>query len=84
MTQNDIRQEEMRISGQELTNKVKELLHEGNVRRIVVRSDHGQTVIEIPLTVGLVGVVLVPVWAAIGAIAALVTDCSIAIERRED
>jgi len=63
--------------------KVKQLLHEGNVRRIIVRSDEGRTVIEIPLTVGLVGIVLVPVWVAIGAIAALVTDCTIVVERHE-
>ena len=83
MSKQDVRREELHVSGQDLVDKVKQLLHEGNVRRIIVRSDEGRTVIEIPLTVGLVGIVLVPVWVAIGAIAALVTDCTIVVERHE-
>lgn len=83
MSEQDVRREELHVSGQDLVDKVKQLLHEGNVRRIIVRSDEGRTVIEIPLTVGLVGIVLVPVWVAIGAIAALVTDCTIVVERHE-
>ncbi|MGI6374851.1 MAG: DUF4342 domain-containing protein [Anaerolineae bacterium] len=83
MSEQDVRREELHISGQDLVDKVKQLLHEGNVRRIIVRGDEGRTVIEIPLTVGLVGIVLVPVWVAIGAIAALVTDCTIVVERHE-
>ncbi len=83
MSEQNVRREELHVSGQDLVDKVKQLLHEGNVRRIIVRSDEGRTVIEIPLTVGLVGIVLVPVWVAIGAIAALVTDCTIVVERHE-
>jgi hypothetical protein len=84
MTTNDVRREEIHVNGEELVAKIKEVLHEGNVRRIIIRNDEGRTLIEIPLTVGLVGAVLLPVWAAIGAIAALVTDCTIVVERREE
>jgi hypothetical protein len=84
MTTNDVRREEIHVNGEELVAKIKEVLHEGNVRRIIIRNDEGRTLIEIPLTVGLVGAVLLPVWAAIGAIAALVTDCTIVVERRDE
>jgi hypothetical protein len=75
--------EEFRITGDELIAKVKDLIREGNIRRLLIRNDQGTTLIEIPLTVGLVGVALLPVWAAVGAIAALATDCSIVVERRD-
>jgi uncharacterized membrane protein YvbJ len=72
--------EEYRVSGGDLVNKVKELIHEGNVRRIVIK--HGdRTLLEIPLTIAAVGIVLAPVLAAIGTLAALATDCTILIER---
>ena len=77
------RTEELRISGDELLSKVRELVHEGNVRRLIIRNDAGTTLVEVPLTVGLAGVALLPVWAAVGAIAALATDCSIVIERED-
>ena len=63
--------------------QIKELVHEGNVRRLIVKDRTGATVIEAPLTVGVVGAVLVPVWAAIAAIAAIVADASVVVERRE-
>ena len=84
MTTNNVHREEIRVNGEDLVAKIKEVLHEGNVRRIIIRNDDGRTLIEIPLTVGLVGAVLLPVWAAIGAIAALVTDCTIVVERRDE
>ena len=77
------RTEEIRITGDELLAKVKELVHEGNIRRLIIRNESGTTLVEIPLTVGLVGVALLPVWAAIGAIAALATDCTIVVERQD-
>jgi len=77
------RTEEFSITGDELLAKVKELVHEGNVRRLIIKNDEGKTFVEIPLTVGIVGVLLLPVWAAIGAIAALATDCTIVVERGE-
>lgn len=64
--------------------KTKELIHEGNVRRLLVKNAQGVTLIEVPLTIGVVGAVLVPVWAAIGAIAAIVSDATIVIEKRSD
>jgi hypothetical protein len=75
-----IRREELKVSGSELVEKVKALLHEGNIRRIVIKQD-GQTVMELPLTIAAVGVVFAPIVAAIGAFAALVTNCSIVVER---
>ena len=77
------RTEEFRIDGEELMAKVRQLVHEGNIRRILIRNEAGTTLIEIPLTVGLVGIALVPVWAAVGAIAALASDYSIVVERRD-
>lgn len=74
--------EEIRIRGEELLAKVKELVREGNVRRLIIKDGEGTTLIEVPLTVGVIGAVLVPVWAAIGAVAALATDCTIVVERR--
>ena len=73
--------EEYEVRGDDLLSRVKELIHEGNVRRITIKNDDGKTLIEIPLTIGLVGALLLPVWAAIGAVAALVTSCSITVER---
>jgi hypothetical protein len=63
-----------------LVDKVKELLHEGNIRRIVIKQD-GQTVMELPLTIAAVGIIVAPVLAAVGAFAALATNCSIVVER---
>ena len=73
--------EEMKVSGEGLVAKVKELVREGNVRRIKVKNADGRTLIEIPLTVGVVGVALFPVYAAVGLIAAMVTSCTVTVER---
>mgnify|MGYP005838981207 CR=1 FL=1 len=75
-----VKNEEFKVSGSELVEKVKELIHQGNIRRIVIKQD-GNTVMELPLTVAAVGVVLAPVLAALGAFAALVSNCSIVVER---
>ena len=64
--------------------KIQQLIHEGNVRNIIVKNAQGQTLIVVPLTVGVVGAALLPVWAAIGAIAALVADCTIEVEKRKE
>jgi hypothetical protein len=77
------RMEEFRVKGEELIAKVKELVREGNVRRIIIDNEQGKTLIEIPMTIGVVGALLLPVLAAIGAIAAVVTNCTIRVERRE-
>jgi len=75
--------EELKIKGDALLGKVRELAHEGNVRRIILKDGEGKTLIEIPLTVGVVGAIVAPVAAGIGAIAALAADYSIVVERRE-
>jgi hypothetical protein len=77
------RAEEFRVKGDELLAKVKELIREGNIRRIIIDNDEGKTLIEIPMTIGVVGALLLPALAAVGAVAALVTNCTIRVERRE-
>ena len=76
--------EELRVQGDALLGKVKELAHEGNVRRITIKDSQGKTLIEVPLTLGVVGTLVAPVAAAVGAIAALAADYSIVVERREN
>ncbi len=84
MTEEKVRTEEYQVDGDYLVHKVKELVHEGNIRRITIKNEEGKRLIEIPLTIGAVGIVLLPVWAAIGAVAALVADCSIVVEKNEE
>ena len=76
-------QQEFTVSGNNLVDRVRELLHEGNVTRVIVKDEVGKTLLEIPATVGVVGVVVAPWLAALGVIAALVTNCKIVVERRE-
>ena len=77
------RSQEFKVSGDAVVAKLKELLHEGNVRRIIIKNDEGKTLIEIPLTLGVAGALFLPVWAAIGAIAALAANLTIVIEKVE-
>ena len=76
--------EEVQVLGRDLVDKVKSLVHEGNVRRIIVRDEHGNTFVEIPVTLAAVGAVLAPVLAAIGAISALVSKFTVVVVRTED
>ena len=76
--------EEVQVLGKDLVEKVKSLIHEGNVRRIIVRDEHGNTFVEIPVTVAAVGAVLAPVLAGLGALAALVAKFTIVIIRTEE
>lgn len=69
------------ITGDELLTKIKKLIAEGNVRRITIKNKDGKTILVLPLTVGVVGAVLAPILAAVGAVAALVTECSVTVER---
>jgi len=78
------RTEEFKVNGAEIIQKLREILHQGNVRRIILKSEEGKTFMEIPLTVGLVGALIAPVWAALGAIAALVSKLTIVVEKTED
>lgn len=75
--------EEFVVAGEELVETVKELLHEANVRRIVVKNEEKRVLFEIPLVLGVVGIAYLPVYSALALIAALVTDCTIAVERVE-
>ena len=70
------------VKGDELVKRIKELIHEGNVRRIIIKDKNGVSLIEFPLTLGVVGSVFAPVLAAVGAMAALITECSITVERK--
>ena len=74
--------EEHKVGGDELLDKVKQIIREGNARRITIRNDAGKTLMEIPLTFGVVGVILAPVWIAIGTIAALAGRYTIVVEKR--
>mgnify|MGYP003982714773 CR=1 FL=1 len=78
------RTEEFQVSGDKLVAKVKEIVHQGNIRRVTIMNENGRALIDIPLTLGVVGALLAPQLAAIGAIAALVTKCTIAVEVVED
>ena len=73
--------EEFKVTGHQLVKSIKDLFHQGNIRRISIRNERGVTLLEIPLVVGLAGAVLVPVWAAVGAFAALVARCTLVVER---
>lgn len=77
------KEETFNISGDDLLKKVKELIHQGNIRKITIKGKDGKTIIVIPLTFGVVGAVISPALAAVGAIAALVTECTISVEREE-
>lgn len=74
--------EEHKVSGDQLLKRVKEIVREGNARKITIKSDAGKVLLEIPLTLGIVGVALAPVWIAIGTIAALAGRYTIVVERR--
>ncbi|UCC24068.1 MAG: DUF4342 domain-containing protein [Gemmatimonadales bacterium] len=76
--------ERVHTTGDRLLETVKRIVREGNARRIVIRNDEDKVILEFPLTAGVVGAALLPVWAAVGAVAALVGNCSIEVERREE
>jgi hypothetical protein len=78
-----ITREEFTVSADNLVDRVRELLHEGNVTRVIIKDVKGRVLLEIPATVGVIGVVLAPWLAALGVIAALATNCRIVVERRE-
>ncbi|HEY5650017.1 MAG TPA: DUF4342 domain-containing protein [Acidimicrobiia bacterium] len=83
MTDQDVRSEKVEVRGEDLLAKMKELVHEGNIRRVTILNEEGERILEIPLTVGVVGALLLPSLAAIGAVAAIVTKCTLEIERVE-
>ena len=79
----DNNKEEFRVNGEELLKKVKELIAEGNARRIIIKNENGETLVEIPLMIGAIGAILAPTLAAVGAIAALVTHCTIVVIKKQ-
>ena len=84
MSDEKVRNEEFRVDGEKLISKIKEVIHEGNIRRIIIKDKEGKTVLEIPMTFGVVGALIAPQLAAIGAIAALVTEATVVVERADN
>ena len=82
-TQDRTRTETFKIDGGKVLDTIKDLIHQGNIRRIILKNEDGKTLIEIPLTLGLVGAALLPVFAAVGALAAVVTRMVIVVEKTE-
>lgn len=81
MASEHVRTEEFRVNGEQLLAKVKELLHEGNIRRVIIKDKDGKTLVEFPMTLGVVGALLAPSLAALGAIAALVGEATVVVEK---
>lgn len=75
--------EEFKVNGEDALKAVKRIVAEGNARRIIIKNEAGESLIEFPLTVGAIGAVLLPLWAAVAAIAALVAKCTIVVEKRD-
>jgi len=84
MEEENIKKEEFKVSGEDIIGKLKELVKEGNIRRIIIKSEDDKTLVEFPLTIGVVGAALLPMWVSIGAIVALVTKCTIIVEKKLD
>jgi len=74
--------EEFKLNGHELVNKIKELIKAGNIRRIIIKNEKGKVMMEIPVTVAVIGAVFAPILAAIGALAALLNKCSLVVEKK--
>ena len=74
--------ESYKVSGDEILSKVKEIIKEGNARKIIIKNEKDETILEFPLTIGAIGVVLAPIFAAVGALTALATHCTIIVEKR--
>lgn len=78
----EVKKEEFKISSDDLVKTVKRLIHEGNVRRIIIKDEKGKQLFEIPVTIGVIGTIIAPWLAALGVIGAMVTNCTIVVERR--
>ena len=79
----NFRTEEFKVEGEKLLARIKELIHEGNIRRIIIKDKDGKSLMEFPMTFGVAGVLIAPQLAAIGAIAALITEATVVIEKKE-
>ena len=85
MTQKDNSyQESFKVSGDEILTKIKEIIKEGNARRIIIKNEKDEIIMEFPLTVGAIGIVLAPIFAAVGTLTALATKCTIIVEKKID
>jgi len=84
MADKKTRTEELSISGEDLVSTIKELVHQSNIRRITIQNKDGKALLEVPLTLGVVGALLLPTLAALGALAAIVTECKIIVERIDE
>ncbi len=80
---NNTDRQEFKVSGEDLLKRVKQLIKEGNARRIIIKNEKEEVVVEIPLTLGAVGAVIAPMLAAVGALAALMTNCTIVVVRKD-
>lgn len=78
-----MKEERYKVNGEDIVKKIKEIIAEGNARRIIIENEKGERIVEFPLTVGVVGAVLAPVLAAAGALTALLTNCTIIVEKRD-
>ncbi len=78
-----VKTEEFNVSSDDLVKTVKKIIHEGNIRRIIIKDEEGKVLLEIPVTIGIIGTVLAPWLAAIGVIAAIATNCTIVVEKKE-
>lgn len=76
--------EEFKVRGKELLDKIKDIIHEGNIRRVVIKNEDGKTIMEFPVTFGVIGTVIAPILAAVGAVAALAADYTIEVYKTED
>ena len=81
--ENKNKREYFSVSGEKIIEKVKEIIHEGNARKIIIKNEKDETIAEFPLTAGAVGALLAPALAALGAIAALVTKCTLIVEKKD-
>ena len=84
MSDEKVHNEEFRVDGEKLISKIKEIIHEGNIRSLIIKDKEGKTVLEIPMTFGVVGALIAPQLAAIGAIAALVTEATVVVEKADN
>ena len=83
MSEEKVHSEEFRVNGEELIAKIKNLVNEGNIRRIIIKDKEDKVIFEIPLTFGIIGALIAPQLAAIGAIAALVTEATVVVEKAD-
>lgn len=79
----NFKKEEFKVSGDDVLKTIRKLVKEGNIRRIIIKNEEGKVLIEVPLTVGVIGAALLPAFAAIGAVAALVANCTIVVEKQK-